>query len=134
MKPNLFVDDIQSRLVDQANVDPLLSAPQNSIQRSVQHFSEGDDVTSRSFDDDFILSWNELVVALKEFLPISVENPGHLGTSREDEAYTLLEEDVLNDSNHLSRIGGEVESRLRVRKAVVGEEVVDTLSEVSWRM
>ena len=59
-------------------------------------------------------------------LAVLLEDVGDLGTGREDEAQTALEEDTLDDLDHLGTIRRPVEVRLGVGETVVGEERVDT--------
>jgi len=105
---NLFIYHIQSRLVDQPDIDTLLSASQNSIPRTVQHFTEGHDISSSTLGDDLVFPRNEFIVILKEPLSVFLDNPRNLGTSRENEAKTALKEDAFDDGNHLRGIGREI--------------------------
>lgn len=106
---HLLIDDVESGLVDQTDIKTLLADLQDSIVTPVEHLSERNDVSSFTLEDSLILSRFELVVALEESRPIRFQDVRNLGTSREDEADATLEEDSLDDCDHLGSVGWEVQ-------------------------
>ena len=108
LNSHLFIDEVESGLVDQTNIKTLFTDPQDSIVTPVEHLSERNDVSSLTLEDSFILSGLELIVALEESRPISFQDVRNLGTSREDEADASLKEDSLDDCDHLCSVSGEI--------------------------
>lgn len=110
----------------------MLPDAQDSIVGSVKHLSECDDESIFAFNDGLIFSGLKLVVTLEELgLAILFEDERNFGTGGEDEAEAALEEDALDDGNHLERVGREVEPRLYIREAVICEERIYTLDNQS---
>lgn len=89
---DLFIDDIQSRLVDQSNVQSFLSESVDSVDRSVEHISVGDDVTLGSLSDELVFARFELVVLVVESRSVFLEDPRDLGSGGEDESDSLVVE------------------------------------------
>ena len=79
----LFIHDVQGRLVDQTNVQSILTEAKDSIVGPVQHVTEGHDVSRGTLENGFVLSGNKLVTIPEEFGPISLQDVWNLGTGRE---------------------------------------------------
>lgn len=130
-KAYLLINDVESWLVDQSNIQALLTAPQDRIPGAVKHLAEGNHIASSTLDNNFILSGNEFVVIFEEpGLPIFLQDPGNLGSSGEDEPSPTVEEDFFDDSHHLGGIGREVQVGVDVGEAVISEHVVNTCNRI----
>jgi hypothetical protein len=125
-KTHLLIDNIQRRLINQPHIQPQLPTPQHRIPRTIQHLSKRHHIPRLALRNNLVFPRYELVPVLEEPGAILLEDPGHLGACGEDEAYAALEEDTLDNGDHLGRVGGEVEEGVHVREAVVGEHGVDT--------
>ena len=75
-----LIDDVQGRLVNQANIHSLLTETQDSVVRSVQHVSKGHDISGGTFQDSLVLSWNKLVTVTEEFGSVSLQDVWNFGT------------------------------------------------------
>jgi hypothetical protein len=90
-KSYVFVDYIECRLVNQTNIQTFLSAPQNSVPRSVQHLAERHNVSSIALDNNLVLARHELIIVTEEpGLSILLEDVRNLGTCREAIAQSIL--------------------------------------------
>jgi len=106
---HIFVNHVKRRLIDQPNIETLLPATHNGIPRPVEHFSKGNNVTSRAVHDGLVLSRHEFIIAFKEpGLAILLKDVRNLRPSGEDEAKPAFKEDTFDDGYHLQRIGREI--------------------------
>jgi len=124
---SLLINEIQSRLIDQPNVQTLLPHPKHSIPSTMKHITESDDISSRTIDDDVVFTRLELVVLAEDAsLTVFLEDIGKFGAGGEDEADAFIPEDTLDDGVHLGCIGGEVEPGRCVHETVITKHVVNT--------
>jgi len=79
----LLIHDIQGRLVNQTNIQSLLTKTQDGIIRPVQHVAKGHDISGGTLEDSLVLSGNKLVTVPEEFGPVDLQDVWNLGTSRE---------------------------------------------------